>query len=193
MKVAKTLLAIAIVAALIIGVSFAQEQGQTQTRTERQARMREAFGRTRGQFGTRFGAGRNPARTVIRLQQQLELTEEQVAKLEKIQPADPNAAQKAQQELLQIHQALNAVVIAADTGKIKELCKKLGAATEKTSLLAAREYRQIKRILTAEQFKNLQQLLTAPRRMPGTTGAAGQRQGQGVRQGARQRGERTPN
>jgi Spy/CpxP family protein refolding chaperone len=151
MKAAKTLLLVAIAAVLIVSVAIAQEQP-----------TRPGAGGTGG-GAARMGMGmmnRSPVRMIIMMKDQLKLTDEQVTKLEAIKPADPNAAQKAQQKLTEVQRDLNAAVMAADEAKIKELCPALGKATEATSLIQAAEYKQIKQILTADQFKELQTLMT---------------------------------
>lgn len=165
MKVVKTLLLITIVAALIVSVSLAAEQAAPPARP-----ARGPAGGPGGAGVPRMGMGRmNPARMVIAMRDQLSLTDDEVGKLEALKPADPNAVQKAQQELIETQRELNVAVMAGDEAKIKELCKKIGAATEKTSLFQAQEYKQIKQILTADQFKNLQQLMTTQRGgRPGT-------------------------
>jgi Spy/CpxP family protein refolding chaperone len=171
MKVVKTLLLISIVAALFASVTFAAEPATPPVRPPRAP----AGGPGGPGGGQRMGMmGRNPARMVIAMRDQLKLTDEQVTKLEALKPADPNAAQQAQQELIKLQTELNAAVVAADTTKIKGLCAKLGDATEKTSLLQAKIYTQIKQILTADQFKQLQQMMSRPMgggRMGGGPGA----------------------
>ena len=171
MKVVKTLLLISIVAALFVSVAFAAEPAQPVPPPRA-----PAGGPGGPSGGQRMGMGRmmNPARMVIAMREQLNLTDEQVTKLEALKPADPNAAQQAQQELIKLQTELNAAVVAADTTKIKGLCAKLGDATEKTSLLQAKIYTQIKQILTADQFKQLQQMMSRPMgggRMGGGPGA----------------------
>ena len=169
MKVVKTLLLISIVAALFVSVAFAAEQAQPVPPPRAPAG---------GPGGQRMGMGRmNPAGRVIAMRDQLNLTDEQVTKLEALKPADPNAVQHAQQELIKLQTELNAAVVAADTAKIKGLCAKLGDATEKTSLLQAKMYTQIKQILTADQFKQLQQMTSGPMGMGG--GMGGGRMGGG--------------
>jgi Spy/CpxP family protein refolding chaperone len=159
MKVVKTLLLISIVAALFASVTFAAEPATPPVRPPRAP----AGGPGGPGGGQRMGMmGRNPARMVIAMRDQLKLTDEQVTKLEALKPADPNAAQQAQQELIKLQTELNAAVVAADTAKIKGLCAKLGDATEKTSLLQAKIYTQIKQILTPDQFKQLQQMTSRP-------------------------------
>ncbi len=167
MKVVKTLLLISIVAALFASVTFAAEQAAPPVRPPR-----APAGGPGGPGGPRMGMGRmmNPARMVIAMRDQLKLNDEQVTKLEALKPADPNAAQQAQQELIELQRELNAAVVAADTAKIKGLCAKLGDATEKNSLLQAKIYTQIKQILTADQFKQLQQIMSRPMGMGGGMG-----------------------
>jgi Spy/CpxP family protein refolding chaperone len=163
MKVVKTLLLISIVAALLVSISLATEQAQP---------ARAAGPGGTSPPGARMGMMRmSPARMVVAMRDQLNLTDEQVTKLEALKPADPNAVQKAQQELIDTQRALAAAVMADDSAKIKELCKKLGEATEKTSLFQAQEYKQVKQILTADQFKELQQLMSRP--FGGRTGGPG--------------------
>jgi Spy/CpxP family protein refolding chaperone len=171
MKVVKTLLLISIVAALFVSVAFAAEPAQPVPPPRAPA--------PGGPGGQRMGMGRmmNPARMVIAMRVQLNLTDEQVTKLEALKPADPNAVQHAQQDLIKLQTELNAAVVAADTAKIKGLCAKLGDATEKTSLLQAKMYTQIKQILTPDQFKQLQQMMSGPMGMGG--GMGGGRMGGG--------------
>ncbi len=175
MKVVKTLLLISIVAALFVSIAFAAEPAQPVPPPRAPAGGPGGPG-----GGQRMGMmGRmNPARMVIAMRVQLNLTDEQVTKLEALKPADPNAAQQAQQELNEIQRELNAAVMAADTAKIKGLCKKLGDATEKISLLQAQMYTQIKQILTPDQFKQLQQMMSGPMGMGGG-GMGGGRMGGG--------------
>jgi Spy/CpxP family protein refolding chaperone len=169
MKVVKALLLISIVAALLVSVSLAAEQGNRPARTGGPGGM--------GGAGARMGmmGGMNPARMVVMMRDQLNLTDEQVTKLEALKPADPNAVQKAQTELMDTQRALRTAVMADDTAKIKELCKKIGEATEKTALFQAQEYKQIKQILTADQYKELQQMASRPMGggMGGRMGGAG--------------------
>jgi Spy/CpxP family protein refolding chaperone len=180
MRTAKALSLITIVATLVIGVSLAQEQKAPPSRLEGRPPMREPAGGAEGQrFG---GGGREPVRMVLSMREQLNITEEQVKKLESLKSEDPNAVQKANQELMDARRALNASVIASETEKIKELSQKIGAATEKVSLLQAQDYKKIKGILTPEQFQNLQQIITnPPRRTPGPMGTQGQEREQGNR------------
>ena len=168
MKVVKALLLISIVAALLVSVTFAAEQAQP---------TRPAGGPGAGQRMGMMGR-MNPARMVIAMRDQLNLTDEQVTQLEAVKPADPNAAAQAQQELNDIQRELNAAIMAADTAKIKELCQKLGAATEKTSLLQVQMYTQIKQILTPDQFKQIQQMMGGMGRPMGGRMGAGPGPGQ---------------
>jgi Spy/CpxP family protein refolding chaperone len=175
MKVVKTLLLISIVAALFVSIAFAAEPAQPVPPP------RAPAGGPGGPGGQRMGMGRmmmNPARMVVAMRDQLNLTDEQVTKLEALKPADPNAAQQAQQKLNEIQRELNVAVMADDTAKIKGLCAKLGDATEKTSLLQAKTYTQINQILTANQFKQLQQMMSGPMGMGGG-GMGGGRMGGG--------------
>ena len=176
MKTVKILLVAAIVAAVIIGVAVAQQGG--------------GGGGAAGGGGTRTGGGMggmrmgrmggSPTRMVVMMREQLELTDDQVTKLEAIRPDDPNAMTKAQQELAEVQTAVTVAAIAGDEAKIKEACKKIGPAQEKIALLQAKDYKQIKGILTAEQYKSLQEMMTRPMTMGGRTGAPGQGPGTGA-------------
>ena len=175
MKVVKALLLISIVAALLVSVTFAAEQATPPVRPARAP----AGGPGSPGGGQRMGGRMNPARMVIAMREQLKLTDEQVTKLEELKPADPNILQQAQKDLIEIQRELNAAVVAADSSKIKELCAKLGAATEKASLLQAKIYTQIKQILTPDQFKQLQQMMGGPMGMGPMGGMGGGRMGGG--------------
>ena len=164
MKTVKILLVAAVVAAVLIGVAVAQQGGGGGG-----PGGGPGGGTGRGTGMGRMGMGMSPVRMVIMMAERLELSDDEVSKLEALKPEDPNAIQKAQQEMADVQSALQAAVMAGDDAKIKETCKKIGPAQEKVSLLQAKEYKQIKGILTPEHYKALQDMMTRP--MGGRTGA----------------------
>ena len=174
MKAVKTLILITFIAVLVVGIAVAQQE-------------QERPARTRG-TGTGVGMrmGMSPTRMVLMFGQQLNLTDEQRTKLEGYEPKDPNALRDAQMELSNVQRELNAAVMAVDETKIKELCKKVGPATEKLSLLQAQDYKFVKGVLNPEQFQQLQENMTRPRTPTGGAGGPGGPGGPGT--GNRPRG-----
>ena len=161
MKAVKTLILITFIAVLVVGIAIAQE-GQTRPAGQRM-----------GGMGGGMRMGMSPTRMVVMMGQQLNLTDEQRTKLEAYQPKDPNALRDAQMELSNIQRELNVAVMAVDEAKIKELCKKVGTATEKFSLLQAQDYKFVKGVLNPEQYQQLQEMMTRPRTPAGGPGGAG--------------------
>jgi len=162
MKAVKTLILITFIAVLVVGIAVAQQE------QERPVRARGA--------STGMGMGRmgmSPTRMVVMMGQQLNLTDEQRTKLEGYQPKDPNALRDAQMELANVQRELSTAVMAVDEAKIKELCKKVGTATEKFSLLQAQDYKFVKGVLNPEQYQQLQEMMTRPRTPAGGAGGIG--------------------
>lgn len=158
MRSIKKLLAVGIIVGLFIvllNVSFASE-GNRPTRPGTTGTI------SRDPFNNSVRMNEIPAmapsrragigKTIARLKNQLELTDEQVTKLEQVEATDPNEIMKLYQVTREINLAINSAVMQADEAKIKELCVKLGKATEAQSLLRAKEYALIMKILTKEQY-----------------------------------------
>ncbi|NQU63302.1 MAG: hypothetical protein HQ517_03315 [SAR324 cluster bacterium] len=96
----------------------------------------------------RVGIGKS----IVRLKNQFDLTEDQVVELEQVEATDPNEIMKLYQVTREINLEINKAVMRADEVKIKELSAKLGKATEAQSLFRAKEYAVVKKILTKEQY-----------------------------------------
>ena len=129
----------------------------------------------RGRGGAAMSVIENPAATAVNLGDLLDLTNDQVSKLKNVGSADADSVQKLQQELAAAQTALNNAAVEIDDAKIKAATSQVAAATEKLSLIRAAESRQVKSVLTAEQWKKFQTAMTpaAPQGGGGRGGRGG--------------------
>ncbi len=154
MKVVKILIAAFVITVCFISLSFAA-----------------AGGRGRGTGMGRGGAAAIPAQRAASMQGQLNLSDEQVAKLNEITAADMNNMQKLQAALTSANTALTIAEMSDDEAKVKDAIKAIESATGALTEARMAEYKKIKGILTEEQFKQFQTAVTTPARgrIRGTT------------------------
>jgi Spy/CpxP family protein refolding chaperone len=132
-----------------------------------------------------------------RLMQQLDLTEEQQAKIKAIQEESQPQMQEARKALQNATQALQEAIEDGTDDQIIAAAKALGEATGKEALLKAKTGRKVNAVLTPEQQAKLKELRTQMRermqqRADGAAGGRQGRNGQGGQQGQGRGGQGGP-
>jgi len=131
-----------------------------------------------------------------RLMQQLDLTEEQQAKIKAIQEESRPQMQEARQALQKANQALQEAIEDGTDEQILAAAKAVGEATGKEGIVRAKTGRKVNAVLTPEQQAKFKQLRTQMRermqqRMQrGPAGDAPETPRQGGRQGRGGQGRR---
>ena len=169
MKLVKILIASSVITAAIISLPFAaassgRDGGRSGTGT--------SFRGPLSNFGT-------PASGVVNWQKQLELTNEQVTKLNALHAADVNNLFTLQMAILTSARSLTAAELSGEEAKIKEASKVVAAAEEIMALARGAEYKKIKGILTDAQYKQFEQNITSTRNLRGGSSGDGERGGTG--------------
>ena len=138
-----------IILAVLLAVMFAGfAVCEDQEGSEGRGRMR---GRRRGSKG-----GHNKINMILRLGEKLELTEEQIAKLEKLRDDYQPDLETSRAKIKEAHEALREAVEAGDEEGVKAAAKAIGDAIGEQALLRISLKNEVDLVLTPEQKEKLE-------------------------------------
>ena len=120
MKLVKILIASTVITVCFLSLTFAASGGRASSRG----------GRGTGTGMGRGGAAATPAQRAVSMRTQLNLTDEQVTKLNELTAADTNNLRKLQTALTSANTALTAAEMSGEEAKVKEAIKAIETATQ---------------------------------------------------------------
>ncbi len=105
-----------------------------------------------------IGRGADICGVPLRILRQLDLTDEQVKAIQEVVEANKEKAEASRKAIAEATKALHEATVKGDEAGIQEAATNLGKAIEKGAILRASTINSVKKVLTDEQRKELEEL-----------------------------------